>query len=202
MSASVDRLARLRNFILSNTFRFIESKELSALLGKDAWQQELQLLINYEGYNIVVAPALAEHGPHFILLKSSQQSLWFSDEIPIRARQAISKRGELSCKLCGRTQGDADPTTTGRRLRLFVSRFVEPQVWSGKASKNIDIMCTACREGLVGLQLDRPSARKLKIQVRRANGIDQLDLLNWLVKKYPDQARKYLKSRRPQAQTR
>ena len=198
MRADGGKLKELRSFILSNPCRFIEVAELSTLCGIDSWQPHLQYLIDCEGYDILVSPALAGNGPHCIFLKSDRQSLWYSEHIPTRVKRFIEERGDLACKSCGRTQGDADPTTSGRRLRLFVSQLVDPLKWSGPACQNIEVLCLACREGLEGFRIDRPSARKLKVQLRRAKGEDQLDVLRWLVKKYPDQARISLKSQRLQ----
>jgi hypothetical protein len=36
--------------------------------------------------------------------------------------------------------------------------------------------------------LDRPSLQKLLIQIRRATGGDQMQVLKWLITKYPVQA--------------
>jgi hypothetical protein len=44
-----------------------------------------------------------------------------------------------------------------------------------------------CNEGAANLTLDRPSAHKLLVQVRRAPASDQLELLKWLKTKFPDQ---------------
>lgn len=196
MSTKLDLLGKMRSFLLANRQRFIESSELSFICEKESWKGILQRLVSYEGYDAVIIPPLDELGPHFVLLKTDLQQHWFSDRISRATRRSLSKRRDLSCKMCGRCSGDADPTTSGRRLRLFISPFVDPANWSDEPSKNVEVHCTACREGLHGLQIDRPSARKLKIQVRRARGEDQLELLNWLVEQYPEYTRQCLRKRR------
>jgi hypothetical protein len=52
---------------------------------------------------------------------------------------------------------------------------------------NLRAICSVCNEGARNLTLDRPSLQKLLIQVRRATGADQLQVLSWLLKKFPNQ---------------
>jgi len=49
-----------------------------------------------------------------------------------------------------------------------------------------------CNEGASNLTLDRPTAQKLLIQIRRAPGNEQLEVLAWLLRKFPDQSKKLL----------
>jgi hypothetical protein len=58
---------------------------------------------------------------------------------------------------------------------------------------NLKAICSVCNEGARNLTLDRPTARKLLIQVRRATGVDQLEVLKWLLKKFPKKAEEELK---------
>ena len=53
---------------------------------------------------------------------------------------------------------------------------------------NLRAICSVCNEGASNLTLNRPEAIKLIAQVRRAPGKDQLDVLEWLVKKFPRQS--------------
>jgi hypothetical protein len=52
---------------------------------------------------------------------------------------------------------------------------------------NLRAICSVCNEGARNLTLDRPSLQKLLIQVRRATGGDQMEVLRWLVRKFPKQ---------------
>lgn len=62
-------------------------------------------------------------------------------------------------------------------------RFVD-----GNGAGLISAICMVCDEGRAGLTFELPELRKLKAQIRKARGEDQLDLLAWLVEKYPAQA--------------
>jgi hypothetical protein len=51
---------------------------------------------------------------------------------------------------------------------------------------NLRAICSICNEGARNLTQDRPTLRKLLIQIRRATGADQIEVLKWLMRKYPD----------------
>lgn len=57
---------------------------------------------------------------------------------------------------------------------------------------NLRAICSICNEGASNLTLNRPQAIKLLAQVRRAPAIDQLDVLKWMVQKYPKQTKELL----------
>jgi len=56
---------------------------------------------------------------------------------------------------------------------------------------NARTLCGDCADGLDGVPFaERPNARFLLVQTRRATGADQLEVLKWLISKYPVQAAK------------
>lgn len=58
---------------------------------------------------------------------------------------------------------------------------------------NLRAICSLCNEGASNLTLNRPDTIKLKAQVRRAPSTGQLDVLKWLISKFPNQAGEILK---------
>lgn len=50
---------------------------------------------------------------------------------------------------------------------------------------NLRAICSVCNEGASNATLTRPDLQKLLIQVRRATSQDQLEVLGWLMKKFP-----------------
>ncbi|GHV23223.1 hypothetical protein FACS189494_11020 [Spirochaetia bacterium] len=50
---------------------------------------------------------------------------------------------------------------------------------------NLRAICSVCNEDASNITLTRPDLQKLLIQVRRATIADQLEILNWLAKKFP-----------------
>jgi 5-methylcytosine-specific restriction endonuclease McrA len=53
---------------------------------------------------------------------------------------------------------------------------------------NLRAVCSVCNEGASNATLMRPDLQKLLVQVRRATSVDQLEVMRWLVKKFPKQA--------------
>ena len=54
---------------------------------------------------------------------------------------------------------------------------------------NLRALCSVRNEGAANLTLDRPSHEKLLIQIRCATDTNQLKVLEWLVRKFPNQAK-------------
>jgi len=57
---------------------------------------------------------------------------------------------------------------------------------------NLRLLCSVCNEGASNLTLVRPDSLSLLIQTRRAPSRVQLEVMEWLLKKYPKQARIWL----------
>ena len=58
---------------------------------------------------------------------------------------------------------------------------------------NLRAICSVCNEGASNATLTRPDLQKLLIQVRRATSQDQLEVLLWLIKKFPKQTAEQIK---------
>jgi len=76
-----------------------------------------------------------------------------------------------------------------KRFRVFFKRTssLEPvgkSMGGTDDPSNLRAICSVCNEGARNLTLDRLSARKLLIQVRRATIADQLAVLKWLNQKF------------------
>jgi hypothetical protein len=182
-------LGELREYLISNQQRFVEGTELTAFIGKN-WRKWIRVLSEYEGYAIVVMPEISQPGPHIVLLKSDRPRHWISTNIEDRDRDIISARTDLCCKMCGRMSGDSDPIVEGRRLRLFVSQMFPAKDWIGATSENIEVICILCREGIAKIRNKKPTALKLLTQLRRASSKEQLQVMEWLIGKYPMMAKK------------
>ena len=86
--------------------------------------------------------------------------------------------------------------STGARAKLRqyflanIGRVSDKSMGGTDDLGNLRAICSVCNEGAKNLTTDRPSARKLLIQMRRATGADQLAVLDWLLKKYPQRGAK------------
>jgi hypothetical protein len=87
--------------------------------------------------------------------------------------------------MCGAVAGEPHPYDEGRKTRLQIGHIVDKSMDGTDDATNLRAICSVCNEGARNLTLDRPSVRKLLIQVRRATGADQVEVLRWLLKKFP-----------------
>jgi 5-methylcytosine-specific restriction endonuclease McrA len=94
--------------------------------------------------------------------------------------------------MCGAVAGEPHPLDSARKTRLHIGHIVDKSVGGSDEPSNLRAVCSVCNEGARNLTLDRPSLQKLLIQVRRATGADQLEVLRWLLSKFPSQAAKIM----------
>lgn len=76
--------------------------------------------------------------------------------------------------------------------RLHIGQIVDKSMSGSDDLSNLRAVCSICNEGAGNITLDRPTALKLLVQLRRASSSEQLQVLDWLVSKFPKQARKSL----------
>lgn len=101
-------------------------------------------------------------------------------------------RNGFTCQMCGAVAGELHPYDPSRKTRLHIGHIVDKSQGGTDDASNLRALCSVCNEGASNLTLERPSVQKLLIQVRRAKGGDQLELLQWLIQKFPNQARELL----------
>jgi 5-methylcytosine-specific restriction endonuclease McrA len=109
-------------------------------------------------------------------------------EISKITRALVLNRDNFTCQMCGATAGEPHPDDGGRKTRIQVGRIVARFRGGSDDPTNLRAICSVCNDGLRRLTLDRPSSRELLIQIRRATGTDQIEVLRWLVKKFPNGA--------------
>ena|SRR6185437_12009908 len=119
--------------------------------------------------------------------------LEFDRSIPANLRALALSRVEFACFMCGAAVGDPDPYDPSRSISLRIAHVLGKEDGGLEELPNLRAICSVCNEGARNLTLDRPSLQKLLIQVRRATGADQVQVLSWLVRKFPKQAQKLLK---------
>ncbi len=95
--------------------------------------------------------------------------------------------------MCGAVAGESHPYDPSRKTRLHIGHIVDKSQGGTDDASNLRALCSVCNEGASNLTLERPSSQKLLIQVRRAKGGDQLELLRWLIHKFPEEAKKLIK---------
>jgi 5-methylcytosine-specific restriction endonuclease McrA len=96
---------------------------------------------------------------------------------------------------CGAVAGEQHPYDPTRKTRLHIGHIVDKTMGGSDDPANLRALCSVCNEGAKNLTLERPSAQKLLIQIRRANGGDQLAVLDWLMTKYPKEVSDKIKKK-------
>ncbi len=112
----------------------------------------------------------------------------FSRRVSKRTRAFVLDRNGFTCQMCGAAAGEPHPANASQRTRLHIGHIVDLSHGGADDASNLRALCSVCNEGAQNLTLPRPTASQLLAQVRRAGGTEQLEVLRWLITKYPQEA--------------
>jgi len=186
--------AKLREYFLAHIGEVLESDTLREVAGISEWARRVRELRNEEGYQILTHNDRSDLKPgQYILIDPVPQPA-FARELSKETRAYVLDRNGFTCQMCGAVAGEPHPFDSSRKARLHIGHIVDKSMGGTDDPANLRAICSVCNEGAANLTLDRPSYEKLLIQVRRATGADQLKVLEWLMKKFPKQAREMTKS--------
>ncbi len=186
--------ARLRTFILANIGTVLDSSQLQSASGNASeWARRVRELRTEEGYQILTHNDRSDLKPGQYLLVDPKPIPAFARGISKETRAIVLDRNGFTCQMCGAVAGELHPFDPGRKTRLQIGHVVDKSMGGADEPSNLRAICSVCNEGARNLTSDRPSLQKLLIQTRRATGGDQLEVLRWLVRKFPEQAAEMLK---------
>jgi hypothetical protein len=184
---------RLRAHFLANIGRVMDSEELKIISGSiSEWARRVRELRDEEGYGILTHNDRSDLKPGQCLIEDAKPQPAFERGISKEVRALVLDRNGFTCQMCGAAAGEPHPFDRGRKTRLHIVHIVDKSLGGGDDPSNLKAICSVCNEGAADITLDRPTALKLKAQVRRAKGEDQVDLFRWLVKKFPDETKKIM----------
>jgi len=184
--------AKLREFFLENVGQILSSDVLSKVGGTSEWGRRVRELRNEEGMNIVTHNDRSDLKPGQYLLVSLEPLPAFSRDISKEVRAFVLDRDGFTCQMCGVAAGEPHPNDGGRKARLHIGHIIDKTMGGSDEPENLRAICSVCNEGASNLTLNRPQAIKLLAQVRRAPTSDQLDILKWIINKFPKQTKKIL----------
>jgi hypothetical protein len=185
---------KLRAYILANIGRVVESDELRDASGNASeWGRRVRELRTEEGYQILTHNDRSDLKPGQYLLLDPNPIPAFERGISKETRAFVLDRNGFTCQMCGAVAGEPHPFDSTRKTRLQIGHTIDKSMGGGDDPSNLRAICSVCNEGAKNLTLDRPSLQKLLIQVRRATGADQVEVLRWLIRKFPKQAAELLK---------
>jgi 5-methylcytosine-specific restriction endonuclease McrA len=120
------------------------------------------------------------------MVKTRSSRLRSSDDVKL----FVLQRDHATCQVCGAVSGEPRQDDIRGDTRIQVGRILAQALGGGNDPNNLRAICSVCNDGLRNLILDRPSLRELLVQIRRATTGAQLEVLSWLITKYPVQAAK------------
>lgn len=187
--------AKLREYFLRNVGVILNSQELIDVAGGAVeYGRRIRELKNEEGMNIVTHNDRSELKPGQYLLVDKKVMPFFERGISKETRAFVLDRNGFTCQMCGIAAGEPHLADGGRKARLHIAHIVDKSMGGGDEPGNLKAVCSVCNEGASNLTLNRPDAIKLLAQIRRAPALDQVDVLKWVVRKFPKQAAEILKS--------
>lgn len=184
---------KLREYFLANIGVVLDSDTLRSVAGISEWARRVRELRNEEGYQILTHNDRSDLKPGQYVLENPKPQPAFAREISKETRAYVLDRNGFTCQMCGAVAGEPHPYDPSRKTRLHIGHIIDKSMGGTDDPSNLRALCSVCNEGAANLTLDRPSYDKLLIQVRRATGADQLKVLEWLIRKYPKQAKEIVK---------
>ena len=179
--------AKLRRHFLDNIGRLMDSDELRHVAGDiSEWARRVRELRTEEGYQILTHNDRSDLKPGQYILLTAKPEPAFERAISKEVRAYVLDRNGFTCQMCGAVAGEDHPFDPGRKTRLHIGHIVDKSMGGSDDRSNLRAICSVCNEGAENLTLDRPSAEKLLIQVRRATSADQVRVLEWLARKFPE----------------
>ena len=185
--------AKLREYFLNNVGNVLNSDTLREVAGTSEWARRVRELRNEEGMNIVTHNDRSELKPGEYILLNLKPLPAFERNISKETRAFVLDRNGFTCQMCGAAAGEPHPYDAGRKTRLHIGHILDKSMGGEDDPSMLRAICSVCNEGASNLTLNRPQAIKLIAQVRRAPTSDQLDILKWIVEKYPKQTQVLLK---------
>jgi hypothetical protein len=186
---------KLRAYFLEHIGEVLEAHTLQEVAGGiSEWARRIRELRNEEGYAIQTHNDRSDLKPGQYLLDDPKPQPAFERTISKETRAFVLDRNGFTCQMCGAVAGEPHPYDSTRTARLHIGHIVDKSQGGTDDPSNLRALCSVCNEGASNLTLDRPTSQKLLIQIRRARSTEQLDVLQWLVKKFPKQAAEIVQS--------
>lgn len=186
--------SKLREHFLYNVGKVMDSDELREVSGNiSEWARRVRELRDEEGFQILTHNDRSDLKPGEYLLENPKPQPAFERAISKETRAIVLDRNGFTCQMCGAVAGEPHPYDIGRKTRLHLGHIIDKSMGGSDDPNNLRAICSVCNEGASNITLTRPDLQKLFIQIRRATSPDQLEVLKWLIQKFPNQAKELSK---------
>lgn len=182
--------AKLREYLLAHVGEVVEWRTLRKVAGGiTEWGRRVRELRQLEGMNIETDKDNSALKPGQYRLIDVKPLPIFSSGVSKETRAYVLDRNGFTCQMCGAVAGEPHPADPSRKTRLHLGHIIDLSHGGTDDAQNLRALCSVCNEGAQNITLPRPKATQLLTQIRRAAGTEQVEVLKWLVRKYPKQAR-------------
>jgi hypothetical protein len=182
---------KIRQFLLANIGRVIESHELQAAAdGAVQYSRRLRELRDEEGWPILSHNDTTDLRPGQYLLREKpvpKARPHFARAISARLRAEVLDRNGFTCQMCGLTPGEIDPSTN-RKVRLHIGHIKDKALGGKDELSNLRALCSTCNQGAKNITTEKASAIWLLSQIRRAGQDEQMAVYAWLRKKFGERS--------------
>jgi hypothetical protein len=186
MSRAPGARAKLLAHFLANIGRVMDSDELCTVANSQSeWARRIRELRNDSGYKILTHNDRSDLKPGQYLLEDPKPEPTFSKAVSKETRAFVLDRNGFTCQMCGAVAGEMHPYDVNRKTRLHIGHIIDKSKGGTDDPANLRATCSVCNEGAQNATLIRPDLKQLLVQVRRATANDQLEVLQWLQKKFP-----------------
>lgn len=180
---------KLKEFLLKHVGKVLDSDDLRKASGNASeWARRVRELRNEEGMNIVTHNDRSELKPGQYMLLDTKPLPSFARTMSKETRAYVLDRNGFTCQMCGAVAGEPHPYDATRKTRLHIGHIIDKSKGGTDEPSNLRAICSVCNEGAQNATLIRPDLKQLLIQIRRATSGDQLEVLKWLLTKFPKQA--------------
>jgi len=181
--------AKLREYFLAHVGEVVAGRSLRKVAGGiTEWARRVRELRQHEGMNIETDKDNSALKPGQYRLVDVKPLPVFSSSISKETRAYVLDRNGFTCQMCGAVAGEPHPSDPSRKTRLHLGHIIDLSHGGTDDAQNLRALCSVCNEGAQNITLPRPKATQLLTQIRRAAGTEQVEVLKWLVRKYPKQA--------------
>jgi hypothetical protein len=184
--------AKLRAFLLEHLGQILDSDTLREVAGTSEWARRLRELRNEEGMNILSHYDRSDLKPGQYILVDAIPLPSFERRISKELRALILNRDGFTCQMCGAVAGEPHPYDPRQKTKLHVGHIIDKSIGGSDDPSNLRAICSICNEGASNITPDRPHAHKPLAQIRRAPSSEQIKVLQWLIRKFPQQAKQIL----------
>lgn len=175
----------LREYLVAHVGEVLNSNTLRQVAGTSEWGRRIRELRNEEGMNICSHNDRSDLSPGQYILVDLKPLPAFARAISKETRALVLDRNGFTCQMCGAEAGQPHPDDPARKTRLHIGHIVDKSQGGTDDIPNLRAICSVCNEGASNITFDRPSTIKLLAQIRRATKKDQIEILKWMIRKFP-----------------